>query len=200
MTFTIVWHRGQTFLSGASPGVTVAAPTGGRIVGASGGLGGGPAGGDGFLRARRNPKSRKRPRTMANTRTRPVIPTPPQGDRSAPQDSRYLMIPRLNRTPESPGKSLMNPDVRRPAGSHMPEIVECVPNFSEGRRKEVVDAIAQAIASVPGVRVLDQEMDADHNRSVITFVDDRTSVAEAAFRGATKTVELIDMNRHRGEP
>ena len=93
----------------------------------------------------------------------------------------------------------MNPDVRRPAGLAMPEIVECVPNFSEGRRKEVVDAIAQAIASVPGVRVLDQEMDADHNRSVITFVGDRTSVAEAAFRGAKKAVELIDMSRHRGE-
>ncbi len=81
----------------------------------------------------------------------------------------------------------------------MAEIVECVPNFSEGRRKEVVEAIAQAIASVPGVRVLDQEMDADHNRSVITFVGDRMSVAEAAFRGAQKAVELIDMNRHRGE-
>jgi len=93
----------------------------------------------------------------------------------------------------------MNPDVRRPAGLAMPEIVECVPNFSEGRRKEVVDAIAQAIASVHGVRVLDQEMDADHNRSVITFVGDRTSVAEAAFRGAKKAVELIDMSRHRGE-
>ena len=93
----------------------------------------------------------------------------------------------------------MNPDVRRPADLAMPEIVECVPNFSEGRRKEVVDAIAQAIASVPGVRVLDQEMDADHNRSVITFVGDRTSVAEAAFRGAKKAVELIDMSRHRGE-
>src|SRR5438093_243261 len=50
----------------------------------------------------------------------------------------------------------MNPDVRRPAGLAMPEIVECVPNFSEGRRKEVVDAIAQAIASVHGVRVLDE--------------------------------------------
>ena len=92
----------------------------------------------------------------------------------------------------------MNPDVRRPAGPDMTEIVECVPNFSEGRRKEVVDSIGQAIASVPGVRVLDQEMDADHNRSVITFVGDRASVAEAAFRGAKKAVELIDMKRHRG--
>src|SRR5881409_2837513 len=93
----------------------------------------------------------------------------------------------------------MNPDVRRPADLAMPEIVECVPNFSEGRRKEVVDAIAQAIASVPGVRVLDQQMDADHNRSVITFVGDRKSVAEAAFQAARKAVELIDMNHHRGE-
>ena len=81
----------------------------------------------------------------------------------------------------------------------MAEIVECVPNFSEGRRKEVVDAIAQAIASVPGVRVLDRQMDADHNRSVITFVGDRTAVAQAAFRGAQKAVELIDMSMHHGE-
>ena len=81
----------------------------------------------------------------------------------------------------------------------MTEIVECVPNFSEGRRKEVVDAIAQAIAAVPGVRVLDRQMDADHHRSVITFVGERTAVAQAAFRGAQKAVELIDMNRHRGE-
>lgn len=81
----------------------------------------------------------------------------------------------------------------------MAEIVECVPNFSEGRRHDVVDAIASAIASVAGVRVLDREMDADHNRSVITFVGDRKSVAEAAFRGATKAIELIDMNRHHGE-
>lgn len=81
----------------------------------------------------------------------------------------------------------------------MVEMVECVPNFSEGRRTEVVDAIAEATASVPGVQVLDRQMDADHNRSVITFVGDRKSVAEAAFRSAQKAVELIDMNRHRGE-
>src|SRR5438132_10675450 len=109
------------------------------------------------------------------------------------------MFRRSTSTPERTGKSLINPDVRRPAGSHMPEIVESVPNFCEGRRKEVVDAIASAIASVPGVRVLDQEMDADHNRSVFTFVGDRTSVAEAAFRGAKQAIEVIDMNRHRGE-
>ncbi len=81
----------------------------------------------------------------------------------------------------------------------MPEIVECVPNFSEGRRPEVVEAIVTAIAAVPGVRVLDREMDADHNRCVITFIGDRRGVAEAAFAGARKAVELIDMNLHHGE-
>jgi len=78
------------------------------------------------------------------------------------------------------------------------EIVECVPNFSEGRRKEVVDEIARSIASVPGVRVLDTEMDPDHNRSVITFIGDRAGVAEAALQGARTAVDRIDMNQHRG--
>ena len=64
------------------------------------------------------------------------------------------------------------------------EIVECVPNFSEGRRKEVVDAIAAAISSVPGTKLLDVEMDANHNRAVVTLIGDRAAVAEAAFRGA----------------
>src|SRR2546428_502422 len=81
----------------------------------------------------------------------------------------------------------------------MVEVVECVPNFSEGRRKDVVDAIGSAIASVAGARVLDVQMDADHNRSVITFVGDRRAVSEAAFRGASAAVERIDMNVHRGE-
>ncbi len=81
----------------------------------------------------------------------------------------------------------------------MARIVECVPNFSEGRRKEVVDAIAKSIASVPGIRLLDTEMDPNHNRCVITFVGDRPAVAEAAFQGAKSAVDLIDMNKHRGE-
>jgi glutamate formiminotransferase len=81
----------------------------------------------------------------------------------------------------------------------MAEVVECVPNFSEGRRKEVVDAIAKSIASVPGVRLLDTEMDSNHNRCVITFIGDRSAVAEAAFQGAKSAVAMIDMNNHRGE-
>lgn len=81
----------------------------------------------------------------------------------------------------------------------MPGVVECVPNFSEGRRPEVVDAIVQAIASVPEVQLLDREMDASHNRCVITFIGSPDAVAEAAFRGAAKAVDLIDMNHHTGE-
>ncbi len=79
------------------------------------------------------------------------------------------------------------------------EIVECVPNFSEGRRKAVVDRIAAAITRVPGTKLLDTEMDANHNRAVITFIGGPTAVAEAAFRGAQEAVSLIDLTTHRGE-
>jgi len=78
-------------------------------------------------------------------------------------------------------------------------LVECVPNFSEGRRRDVVDAIADEARSVPGVTVLDVEMDANHNRSVITFVGEPIAAKEAAFRMAAKAANLIDMNVHRGE-
>jgi glutamate formiminotransferase len=77
--------------------------------------------------------------------------------------------------------------------------VECVPNFSEGRRKEVVDKIVYSIRSVPGVKVLDVEADPDHNRSVVTFVGNKQNVQEAAFRGARAARELIDLNKHKGQ-
>jgi len=77
-------------------------------------------------------------------------------------------------------------------------LVECVPNFSEGRRKEVVDEIVKAIESVEGITVLDVEMDPDHNRSVVTFVGEPEAVLEAAFRGVKRAAELIDMDQHRG--
>src|SRR5690349_25040466 len=80
----------------------------------------------------------------------------------------------------------------------MNQLIECVPNFSEGRREEVVAQIVAAISSA-GVTLLDQEMDANHNRSVITFVGDAASVEEAAFRGCAKAAELIDLDMHRGE-
>jgi glutamate formiminotransferase len=79
------------------------------------------------------------------------------------------------------------------------KIVECVPNFSEGRRKEVIDQIAEAIAVVPGIQVLDVQSDADHNRTVVAFAGEAEAVEEAAFRGIEKAAELIDMNLHRGE-
>lgn len=80
-----------------------------------------------------------------------------------------------------------------------PQIVECIPNFSEGRRPEVVDAIVAAIQEVKGISLLDRSSDADHNRSVITFVGAPSAVEEAAFRGISKAAELIDMTKHNGE-
>ena len=81
----------------------------------------------------------------------------------------------------------------------MSRIVECVPNFSEGRRREVVDEILNAIAGVPGVTLLDSEMDPDHNRSVLTFAGEPGPVMEAAFRAVKRASELIDLNTHRGQ-
>jgi glutamate formiminotransferase / formiminotetrahydrofolate cyclodeaminase len=79
------------------------------------------------------------------------------------------------------------------------QIVECVPNFSEGRRKEVVDVLAAALISVPGVALLDSEMDASHNRSVITVAGDPRGVAEGVVRAVGKARELIDLRQHQGE-
>lgn len=80
----------------------------------------------------------------------------------------------------------------------MKTIVECVPNFSEGRDPRVIDRIASAIDSVTGVGILHRTMDADHHRAVITFVGDREGVAEGALRAMGKAAELIDLNRHSG--
>lgn len=75
-------------------------------------------------------------------------------------------------------------------------LLECVPNFSEGRRREVVEEIC---AAASGVTVLDVEMDPDHNRSVLTFVGGPEGLAEAAFRTAAAAVRLIDLTAHRGQ-
>ena len=77
-------------------------------------------------------------------------------------------------------------------------LIECVPNFSEGRRPDVVDAIIAAIAGVPGVSVLDRQSDGVHNRSVITFAGQDDAVAEGAFRGVEAAVRLIDLTQHEG--
>jgi len=66
------------------------------------------------------------------------------------------------------------------------KLVECVPNFSEGRRPEVLDEIVDAMTTVDGTRLLDKEMDADHNRAVVTIIGEPESVLEAAFRGISK--------------
>jgi glutamate formiminotransferase / 5-formyltetrahydrofolate cyclo-ligase len=78
-------------------------------------------------------------------------------------------------------------------------IVECIPNFSEGRRAEVIDQIVAAIKSIPGAVLLDHESDPNHNRSVITFVASPDRVVDAAIAGAKKAAELIDLNKHTGE-
>ena len=80
----------------------------------------------------------------------------------------------------------------------MPRLIECVPNFSEGRDAAKIDALVAAMQSVEGVYVLDRESDADHNRCVITLAGEPEPVAEAALRGVGKALELIDLTRHSG--
>jgi glutamate formiminotransferase len=77
-------------------------------------------------------------------------------------------------------------------------VIECVPNFSEGRDEGVVRSIVDAIGSAPGVLVLGREMDRDHNRSVVTFAGPPEAVTEAAIRGVGRAAELIDISRHQG--
>jgi glutamate formiminotransferase len=79
------------------------------------------------------------------------------------------------------------------------QLVECVPNFSEGRRPEVIAAIREAAAAVPGVTVLDLHADPTHNRMVLTFVGGPEAVTEAAFRSAERAARLIDMTVQQGE-
>jgi glutamate formiminotransferase len=76
-------------------------------------------------------------------------------------------------------------------------LVECVPNFSEGRDKAKIDAIVEAM-KIPGVYLLDREMDEDHNRCVITLVGEREAIQEAAIRGVGKAAEVIDLTQHQG--
>ena len=78
-------------------------------------------------------------------------------------------------------------------------LVECVPNFSEGRRPEIIASIRDAIAGVEGVAILDSSSDLSHNRTVITFVVPVENAVDAAFAGIQKARELIDLNRHTGE-
>lgn len=80
----------------------------------------------------------------------------------------------------------------------MEKIIECIPNFSEGRDEKKLNEIITEIESA-GVELLDHEMDSSHNRAVVTFVGEPEAVLEAAFRGAKKAAELIDLTKHKGE-
>ncbi len=81
----------------------------------------------------------------------------------------------------------------------MSQLIECIPNFSEARRPEVVDDIVAAIGSVEGARLLDRSSDLDHNRTVLTFAGSPKAVEEAAFRAIKTAAELIDLDQHTGE-
>lgn len=80
----------------------------------------------------------------------------------------------------------------------MPGLIECVPNFSEGRRAEVVDEIVRAIGQIDGVTVLDHSRDETHNRSVVTFAGSAEPVVRAATAAVGRALELIDMEQHSG--
>ena len=81
----------------------------------------------------------------------------------------------------------------------MSKLVECVPNFSEGRRPEVIEAIAEEVRQVANVKLLDVKADPSHNRVVVTFVGEPQAVKQAAFNCCKKAAELIDMEKHHGE-
>lgn len=80
----------------------------------------------------------------------------------------------------------------------MEKIIECIPNFSEGRDLNVINQIVDAIQSVPGTKVLHKTSDFDHNRSVITFIGPPDAVIKGAFQAIKKAAELIDLNHHKG--
>jgi glutamate formiminotransferase / formiminotetrahydrofolate cyclodeaminase len=78
-------------------------------------------------------------------------------------------------------------------------LVECIPNFSEARRPEVVEEIIQSIARVNGIHILDKHSDLDHNRTVVTYLGTPEAVEEAAYQSIAKAAQLIDLNHHTGE-
>jgi glutamate formiminotransferase len=93
----------------------------------------------------------------------------------------------------------MEPDQSAIGNRKSAMLVECVPNFSEGRKPEVIEQIARAIASVDDTTVLNRHIDPDHNRSVITFVAPRERIVAGALRAVAKAAELIDLRQHGGE-
>ena len=80
----------------------------------------------------------------------------------------------------------------------MSSLIECVPNFSEGRRPEVLEEIVRAVSQIEGVTLLDHSRDETHNRSVVTFAGAAASVVKAATAAVGRALELIDMEQHEG--
>jgi glutamate formiminotransferase len=81
----------------------------------------------------------------------------------------------------------------------MQQLIECIPNFSEGKRQDIIEQVANAARGVQGVRLLDVSSNADHNRTVLTFVGPPQAVAEAAFATTAQAVKLVNMEEHKGE-
>jgi len=81
----------------------------------------------------------------------------------------------------------------------MRQLVECIPNFSEGRNKDTIDALGESIMQIPGAHLLSIEPDADYNRTVVTFVGEPDAVLEAAFQATKTAIERIDMTLQKGE-
>src|SRR5437868_5498447 len=92
----------------------------------------------------------------------------------------------------------MNDQIRNPQSAIRNRLVECVPNFSEGRKADTVDRIARAIESVTGAVVLNRHIDFDHNRSVITFIAEPLAAVDAAVVAVATAKELIDLRNHAG--
>jgi glutamate formiminotransferase len=110
-----------------------------------------------------------------------------------------IVMSRASETPVANGcNRLAGNEFSAKALGFMNRLIECVPNFSEGRDLAKVDAIVSAMSAVPGAWILDRTSDADHNRTVVTLAGEPEPVAEAAIRGAGKAAELIDMTRHTG--
>src|SRR3954462_1045657 len=81
----------------------------------------------------------------------------------------------------------------------MQPLVECIPNFSEGRRTEVIQAVIAPLVAQRDIRLLDVDPNADHNRTVVTFVGPPAAVADAAFALTASAVQALNMEEHRGE-
>jgi glutamate formiminotransferase len=114
-------------------------------------------------------------------------------------NARFMKNVVIQRNKPKSAMELLLPDrtARRYPFAMPKTLVECVPNFSEGRDPAKVDAIVEAM-KIPGVYLLDREMDSDHNRCVITLIGEREAIQEAAIRGVGKAAELIDLTQHQG--